>query len=153
LRAELAAIHRLLTDRPYALGIIGQYLLVDDPEVLADTYDVYVVKYLERMPYPDDASIQGVLDELADEVPRAREVSPGEFYDTRSLRGLEEGGCARWLWPGARRPPAEESLRHALRRRAPPPRRAVRAPAGAARRSAASARPAHAGRRLAGDRG
>jgi NitT/TauT family transport system substrate-binding protein len=99
LRAELAAIHRLLTDRPYALGIIGQYLLADDPEVLADTYDVYVVKYLERVPYPDDASIQGVLDELADEVPRAREVSPGDFYDTRFLRALEESGYVRSLWP------------------------------------------------------
>jgi ABC-type nitrate/sulfonate/bicarbonate transport system substrate-binding protein len=99
LRAELAAIHRLLTDRPYALGVIGQYLLADDPEVLGDTYDVYVLKYLEKVPYPDDASIQGVLDELADEVPRAREVSPSEFYDTRFLRALDESGYVRSLWP------------------------------------------------------
>jgi ABC-type nitrate/sulfonate/bicarbonate transport system substrate-binding protein len=99
LRAELAAIHRLLTDRAYSLGVIGEYLRADDPEVLGDTYDVYVVKYLEKLPYPDDASIQGVLDELADEVPRAREVSPSDFYDTRFLRALDESGYVRSLWP------------------------------------------------------
>ncbi len=97
LRAELAAIHRLRTDRALALSVFRDYLRTDDQEVLDDTYDVYVLKYLESVPYPDDASIQGVLDELALEVPRAREVSPSEFYDARFVRALDESGYVRSL--------------------------------------------------------
>ncbi len=97
LRAELAAIHRLRTNKALALSVFRDYLRTDDPEVLDDTYEVYVLKYLESVPYPDDASVQGVLDELATEVPRAREVSPSEFYDARFVRALDESGYIRSL--------------------------------------------------------
>ncbi|HEY7060358.1 MAG TPA: ABC transporter substrate-binding protein [Chloroflexota bacterium] len=92
LRAVLAGGQRLIDDKPYALALYQKYLATDDPAVLEENYEFYVGKYLVRVPYPDDRTIQGVLDELAGEIPRAREVSPRDFYDDRFIRELDQSG-------------------------------------------------------------
>jgi NitT/TauT family transport system substrate-binding protein len=92
LRAVMAGAYRLIDDKPYALGLYRQYMAADDPDLLEETYDFYVIKYLARIPYPDDRTIQGVLDELAAEVPRASEVSPRSFYDDQFIRDLDQSG-------------------------------------------------------------
>ena len=65
--------------------------------MLEETYDVYAVKYLERVPIPDEQSIQSVLEELAGQVPNAREARARDFFDDRFVRELEESGYIRGL--------------------------------------------------------
>jgi NitT/TauT family transport system substrate-binding protein len=95
LRGEIAGIYRLVSDKPFAMEVYKSYLKTDEMDVLEETYEVYALKYLERVPYPDERSIQGVLDELALEIPRAREVSPRDFFDDRYVRELDESGYIR----------------------------------------------------------
>jgi NitT/TauT family transport system substrate-binding protein len=97
LRGQIAGIYRIVSDKPFALELYKKYLQTDEADVLEETYEVYALKYLDRVPYPDERSIQGVLDELALEVPRAREVSPREFFDDRYVRELDESGYIRSL--------------------------------------------------------
>jgi NitT/TauT family transport system substrate-binding protein len=92
LRGVVAGIHRVRADKPFALSLYRKYLETDDADVLEDTYEVYGLKYAPPVPYPDAPGIQGVLDELAAENPRAREVSPSDFYDDRFVRELEDSG-------------------------------------------------------------
>jgi hypothetical protein len=63
--------------------------------VLEDTYEIYIRRYLQLTPRPDAAAIQAVLDELASEIPRAREANPRDFFDDRFVRELEESGISR----------------------------------------------------------
>jgi NitT/TauT family transport system substrate-binding protein len=97
LRAQLAAIQRLRTDKPFALELFRQYLRTDDPDVLEETYEIYALKYIECRPYPDERSMQGVLDELAATNPHAAEANPRDFYDDRFVRELDESGYLRSL--------------------------------------------------------
>ena len=97
LRAMIAGSHRLLADKPVAMDLLRQYLRSDDADVLEETYEIYALKYLERVPLPEERSIQGVLDELAQEVPRAREVNPRDFFDDRYVREIEDSGYVRGL--------------------------------------------------------
>ena len=92
LRAVMAGAYRLIGDKPYALGLYRTYMATEDGDLLEETYEFYVGKYLARIPYPEDRTIQGVLDELAGEVPRAREVSPRAFYDDQFVRDLDQSG-------------------------------------------------------------
>lgn len=92
LRAIMAGAYRLIDDKPFAFDLYRKYMSTDEPEMLEENYEFYVVKYLARVPYPEDRSIQGVLDELAGEVPRAREVSPRIFYDDQFIRELDQSG-------------------------------------------------------------
>jgi ABC-type nitrate/sulfonate/bicarbonate transport system substrate-binding protein len=97
LRGQIAGIHRIVSDKPFALEIYKKYLQTDEADVLDETYEVYALKYLQRVPYPDEQAIQGVLEELALEIPRAREVSPRDFFDDRYVRELDESGYIRGL--------------------------------------------------------
>ena len=97
MRAIVAGIHRVRADKPFALSLYRKYLDTDDPDMLEDTYEVYGLKYAPPVPYPHDQGIQGVLDELAAENPRALKVSPRDFYDDRFVRELEESGYIRSL--------------------------------------------------------
>jgi NitT/TauT family transport system substrate-binding protein len=97
LRALIAGSHRLLDDKPFAIELYKQYLRTEERDVLEETYEVYAVKYLERVPIPDEQSIQGVLEELAGQVPNAREARARDFFDDRFVRELEESGYIRGL--------------------------------------------------------
>lgn len=98
-RAQMGAVQRLKADRPFALDVFRKYLQTDDQDVLNDLYEVYIQQYMILLPYPDDATIQGVLDELAGEIPRAREVNPRDFYDASFVRQVDESGYLGRLGP------------------------------------------------------
>ncbi|HZS01436.1 MAG TPA: ABC transporter substrate-binding protein [Chloroflexota bacterium] len=84
LRGQIAGIHRLVTDKPFALDLYKSYLKTDEMDVLEETYEVYALKYLQRVPYPDEQSIQGVLDELALEIPAPAKPAPATSSTTAS---------------------------------------------------------------------
>ena len=94
-RAQVAAAALLYRDKAFALAAFRKHLQTDDEDVLEDTYEIYIRRYLQLTPLPDEASIQAVLDELASEIPRAREANPRDFFDDRFVRELDESGFIR----------------------------------------------------------
>ena len=67
-------------------------------DALAEGYDYHVTKQLKRIPYPNPASVQTVLDGLAETDPKAREAQPAQFIDDRFLRELDDAGVFRQLY-------------------------------------------------------
>lgn len=90
--AQVEAIARAKKDRNLAMATMGKYLRVTDAEVLAASYDLYVNKYLLRVPLPTVEALRGVLDELAQRNPKAKEMDPKKFFDDSFVRQMQSSG-------------------------------------------------------------
>jgi ABC-type nitrate/sulfonate/bicarbonate transport system substrate-binding protein len=89
LRALAQATSRVLTDREFAIDIIGRYNQMSDRELLGATVDYYRPRFLLD-PYPDPKAVQAVLDNEED--PRARALRPEEVTDYRFAERLRASG-------------------------------------------------------------
>lgn len=89
MRALAQAVHRLRTDREYAIDVLGQYSRSDDRDVLGATVD-YARPLYQADLYPDAAAIQAVLD--AEEHPDARTTRPADVTDVRFADRLRSSG-------------------------------------------------------------
>jgi ABC-type nitrate/sulfonate/bicarbonate transport system substrate-binding protein len=89
LRALVQAIARLRTDRELGIAVIAKYTKTEDREMLNATIDHYLKQFLVD-PYPDAASLQGVLD--IEEHPGARTAKPEDFTDYRFADALRRSG-------------------------------------------------------------
>ncbi len=76
---------------------MAKYSRIDDPEMLAEAIIRYR-SYLQKVPYPTLDGLQTVLDLLAEEDPRAREVRPQDLVNTTALEQLEREGYLKQLW-------------------------------------------------------
>ena len=72
--------------------IIAKYTKVNDDETLEGTYQLFIVKYLKRAPYPSEAAIQTVLDDIGEKELKARSADPKEFVDPRWIKELDDSG-------------------------------------------------------------
>jgi NitT/TauT family transport system substrate-binding protein len=90
--AQVEAIARAKRDRNLAMSIMGKYLRITDSEVLAESYDLYVNKYLLRAPLTTVDAVRGVLDELAQRNPKAKEMDPKRFFDDSFVRQMQSSG-------------------------------------------------------------
>lgn len=97
-KATLEGIARLKRDRPFALEVLGKYLRTNDKELLEETYNVSVTKYLRRVPLPSPEAFRSVIEELAQVNPRAKGQDPRKFYDDSILRELEKSGFINALY-------------------------------------------------------
>jgi len=96
--AQLEAIARMKNDKPYAMAVTGKYLRLSDPELLAETYDIYVQKYLMKAPLPNLNAVRAVLDELAPRNPEAQNEDPKRFFNDSFVRELESSGFIERLY-------------------------------------------------------
>lgn len=94
-RAYAEGIHRVKTDREATLKIYAKYTKVQDPEILAELYRIYGVKYLERIPYVKAEAVEEVL---RSEVKGAAAAKPGDFIDNSLVAELEREGLFRKLY-------------------------------------------------------
>jgi hypothetical protein len=90
-KAVIQGIHRVKTDREFAIKILGKMLRSSDREILEETYRVFAALY-ERVPYPAPEGIQPILDEISLQYPKAKSYKPDDFIDTSIVRQLEESG-------------------------------------------------------------
>src|SRR6185436_14516303 len=90
--AQVEAIARAKKDRNLAMSVMGKYLRITDAEVLAESYDLYVNKYLLRVPLTTVDAVRGVLDELAQRNPKAKEMDPKKFFDDSFVRQMQSSG-------------------------------------------------------------
>jgi ABC-type nitrate/sulfonate/bicarbonate transport system substrate-binding protein len=99
-RAWVEAIHYLATNREGTIAIIAKYMNSDDLAAIGEGYDHHVAKELKRVPYPNPAAVQTVLDGLSETEPKARDAQPSQFINDRFIRELDEAGVFRQLYGG-----------------------------------------------------
>jgi NitT/TauT family transport system substrate-binding protein len=86
------------TNRAASVAVLRKYIQNDDPEYLNALYDLYVLRYVPKVPYPSPEAIQTVLDQMADKDPRAAAARPEQFIDARFFQELEREGFIQKLW-------------------------------------------------------
>jgi NitT/TauT family transport system substrate-binding protein len=97
-RAYVEGLHRLKTDKSFAVKVIGKYSRITDQEALEETYQHYAVKVMPKIPYPTLKGIQMVLDEIGLRTPKAKSLAPESFVDVAYLRELEQSGFIKKLY-------------------------------------------------------
>ena len=79
-------------NRAFSFNVFRKYLRTDDTDLLTETYDVQIIKYLLKIPLPTVEAVRAVIDELAERNPKAKDQDPGRFFDDRFVRQLETNG-------------------------------------------------------------
>ncbi len=90
-KGVIEGIHRVKTDREYAIKVLGKMLRSSDREILDETYRVFSALY-EKVPYPALEGIQPILDEFAAQNPKAKDYKPENFVDTGIVKQLDQSG-------------------------------------------------------------
>lgn len=92
LSAVIEANALMKKDRAFTFKIFRKYLRTDDPDLLTETYDVQIIKYLLRVPLPTVEAVRPVIDELAERNPKAKEQDAAKFFDDRFIKQLDSSG-------------------------------------------------------------
>jgi NitT/TauT family transport system substrate-binding protein len=92
LSAQLEAIALMKRDRTFTLKLLSKYLRTTETDLLSETYDIQIAKYMMKVPVPTVDAVRSVLDELGERNPKAREQDPKKFYDDRFMRELQTNG-------------------------------------------------------------
>ena len=98
MRAYLEGTHRLLTDKEVSIKALRRYGGIQDPEVLAATYDLFSSKYIKKVPTLTVKAMQNALQLVGESNPKAKNRRPAEFMDTSYIEELEKSGFIRKLW-------------------------------------------------------
>jgi hypothetical protein len=97
-RGYLAGIHRMKTDKEFAIDVLRRYMQSDDREVLEAIWQHFGLGSIDEVPYITDDGLAPVLEELAVQDPAVRATPLSRFYDNRLLREAEESGFVRQLY-------------------------------------------------------
>jgi ABC-type nitrate/sulfonate/bicarbonate transport system substrate-binding protein len=92
LAAVIEASALMKKDRAFSFNVLRKYLRTDDPDLLTETYDVQIIKYLLKTPLPTVDAVRPVIEELAERNPKAKDQDPSRFFDDRFVRQLEANG-------------------------------------------------------------
>ncbi|MBI4317781.1 MAG: ABC transporter substrate-binding protein [Chloroflexi bacterium] len=98
LMATIEAIAVAKRDKEFTVKVIGKYSNIQDREVLEETYDVIVTKVLPKVPYVTAEGVQTVLNEAAQEDPKAKSAKAEEFFDNRLVKELDDSGFIKKLY-------------------------------------------------------
>ena len=91
LSAQVEAIALMKKDRTFTLKILAKYLRTQDMDLLTESYDVQIAKYMMKTPLPTAEGVRSVLEELSDRNPKAKDFDPNRFFDDRFVRQLQAG--------------------------------------------------------------
>jgi len=91
-KSILEATARIKRDKAFTIDMMMKYFRTKDREMMEETYEVSVTKYLKRVPTPTAESFRTVVDELALVNPKAKGQDPKRFYDDSILQELDKSG-------------------------------------------------------------
>lgn len=97
-RAYCDSIHYGKTQKKFAVGVLSKYLKNDDVPFLEGVYDLYLGKYVPRIPHPSVEAMKVALDQIAEKDPRARNVRAEQFIDASFMQELDKDGFIQQLW-------------------------------------------------------
>lgn len=92
LSAVIEASALMKKDRAFSFKVLGKYLRTSDTDLLSETYDVQIVKYLLKVPLPTSDNVKSVVEEIAERNPKAKDQDAKLFFDDRIVGQLETSG-------------------------------------------------------------
>ena len=98
LSAEIEAIALMKKDRAFATKVLSKYLRTQDAELLGESYDVQIAKYMMKVPLTTAGAVKSVLEELSERNPKAKDLDPNKFFDDRFVRQLQASGFVESLY-------------------------------------------------------
>lgn len=98
LNAMTEGIYYAKANREYAEGVMAQYLRLDDPEAIADSYDFYLGDNLAPLPELSIEAGKKYLESRVDKEPQAASANVADFFDTSFLQRTRDSGLLERLW-------------------------------------------------------
>ena len=98
LRGFVEGIHYAKTHREFSVAILGKYLKNEDQQLLNVLYDLYVLRYVPKIPYPTAEPFKTVLAQIAETYAKAASAKPESFIEPRFIQDLERDGLMQRLW-------------------------------------------------------
>ena len=99
LKGFVEGIHRMKTDRAFAMQVIQRHLRTNDPEALKVAYD-YNVPTVPDAPYVNLKGIKFLLDYISESKPQAAKLKPEEIGDNGPLKEIEASGFLKKIGVG-----------------------------------------------------
>jgi hypothetical protein len=97
LRAVGEGQHRLRSDKEFSMKVLSKYTKTTDPEVLAELYQIYGVRYTgQQIPYVRLEGVDEILKGM--ESKEARQAKPADFVDSSPLKEVEQTGFFKKLY-------------------------------------------------------
>jgi len=90
--------HLAKTNRALSVEVLRKYLRNDDAPFLNAMYDLYVLRYIPKIPRPSAEAVKTVLGQMSEKDPRVAAAKAEQFIDARFFEELEREGFIRRLW-------------------------------------------------------
>jgi ABC-type nitrate/sulfonate/bicarbonate transport system substrate-binding protein len=100
MRAYVEGIHRFKTDRRLALATLEKQTRLKTTPAIERTYDIYVQRYIKRIPEATAEGIQTILEEVGASRPLPPGVAPQRFVEPRFINEIVSSGFADALYKG-----------------------------------------------------
>lgn len=97
IKAYLEAIKLNLDDKPFTKKVLSEYTGFKEDDLLEESYRVYIIQTMSRVPYPVARGWKAVIDFSSRENPRIKGLKIEEILDDRIIRELEESGFVKSL--------------------------------------------------------
>ena len=97
-RAYADGVHFSKTQRAFSVQVMSKYMRNNDLAMVNDLYDLYLIQNMLRIPRPAPEAIKTVLDQIAETDPRAANLRPEQFIDSRFFQEMEKDGFLQRLW-------------------------------------------------------
>lgn len=95
--AWVEGIHFYKTNQDAGRKAVSDMLKLDDKELIEEGYSFFAKKFVEK-PYPTSEAVQAILDEIADQNPKAKEFKPSDLLETRFVKELDDSGFIKKLY-------------------------------------------------------
>lgn len=92
LKATIAAIHYMKTNKEGTLEVMGRNMKLDDKESLGAMYDAYVGTLFLEYPIIPDEAIQVILEDIGSTNEKAKSAKAGDFLDMNILKKIKDSG-------------------------------------------------------------
>ncbi len=96
MKALIEGIWAFKADRELSTKVLEKYTRVQDRRILVETYDFYS-RVLLDVPRTSEAGISNILEALSETQPKARKVTPKDFFDPKFMTQLEKDGFFKQL--------------------------------------------------------
>ncbi len=98
MRAYVEGIHRFKTDKRFALATLEKHTRIKTTPATERVYDIFIQRYLKRVPEATAEDIQTILDEIAASRPLPQGVAPQRFVEPRFVNEIVSSGFADSLY-------------------------------------------------------
>jgi NitT/TauT family transport system substrate-binding protein len=98
MRAYVEGIHRFKTDKRFALATLEKHTRIKTTPATERVYDIFIQRYLKRVPEATAEDIQTILDEISASRPLPQGVAPQRFVEQRFVNEIVSSGFADSLY-------------------------------------------------------